>query len=40
MNKTLTYYKCVIRRTVRFITPSQLFALMTMDVKERKSELY
>lgn len=34
LNRTLTYYKCVIRRTIRFITPRVSFSpLMTMDAK-------
>lgn len=34
LNRTLTYYKCVIRRTIRFITRRVSFSpLMTMDVK-------
>lgn len=26
LNRTLTYYKCVIRRTIRFITPRVSFS--------------
>lgn len=34
LNRTLTYYKCVIRRTIRFITRRVSFcSLMTMDAE-------